>query len=101
PAPPRALHSFPTRRSSDLHGRRARRPARGVLLRTAAGRVVGSRGRRFAEVRAFFFKQCGEPFDLGFSPVCSLDQFPVRQEFLARSEEHTSELQYITISYAV
>src|SRR3546814_7496664 len=80
PRSTRTTHSFPTRRSSDLHCRRAAIRFSTLAL---AGRPVRSR------------QQCG-PFGRG--------ELAARQRLRARqrSEEHTSELQsLVRISYAV
>src|SRR5262249_61815265 len=70
-APPRDLHSFPTRRSSDLA--RATRPARRCARRARSARSVTA--LRIANCSGFF----GD-----------------RLSAARRSEEHTSELQSLT-----
>src|SRR5690606_41597934 len=69
----RVLHSFPTRRSSDLRGARHRQARRGALRSLQArlqGGILAERGWRFK----------------ASTPICAVSFDP-------RSEEHTSELQ--------
>src|SRR5687767_2789024 len=81
-----ALHSFPTRRSSDLRRDRARRRSRPVPGdRPAARRRRGRCGRRRARADAH---GAAAP-----RPVA------LREAPLGRSEEHTSELQ--SLAYIV
>src|SRR5262249_59420181 len=70
-APPRALHSFPTRRSSDLDlpGEREGPRVERSRPRDPADRCVGAR---------------------------NTDQLGLGGDFVRRSEEHTSELQSLT-----
>src|SRR5262249_58896068 len=81
PGPSRALHSFPTRRSSDLGwriaaelGRRVRAPARRIQVAAAEDELDGD------------------------APLLGLVQRVVTEalELVLRSEEHTSELQSLT-----
>src|SRR5207244_5576883 len=78
--PPRAMHSFPTRRSSDL--RRRADTAAGRFGAHAAGTILGGLARR-PEIRA---AECVDAARIGFLVVTT-----ARRE--TRSEEHTSELQ--------
>src|SRR5204862_8359017 len=78
----RDLHSFPTRRSSDLHG-------------------IGGPGYRTCGIHVTSQVRCLEVHPPGSNlPGCRSHklgsrqyQAPCHQEKLARSEEHTSELQ--------
>src|SRR5690606_41844394 len=77
-AAPRDLHSFPTRRSSDLQ-RRHLRPGQAVRRRSIAGEGVAIGGglrQRLVSVRK-----------IQLTPQASKDRL------WRRSEEHTSELQ--------
>src|SRR3546814_5410319 len=88
-------HSFPTRRSSDLHGTH-RTPRQ---LRRLAGRLPASlRGTRLRHDRGRVFPAAG-PARAVPGAVLALGPDLQRAE---RSEEHTSELQSLMrISYAV
>src|SRR5690606_40705569 len=83
----RALHSFPTRRSSDLDLLRLDPPG------IDAGRVAGDAGgvdRRLGDIRlvqSLFRAFKAERFQV------EADDLTGGVEDLARSEEHTSELQ--------
>src|SRR5206468_11566465 len=86
---PRALHSFPTRRSSDLHGpRSAARAARTARSTSAASasvtvaRTAPLTGEMFANVR---------PWLTSSPPTRQGSGRPAKG--YGRSEEHTSELQ--------
>src|SRR5690606_41671260 len=85
--PLRVLHSFPTRRSSDLHGRwfRGRPPSRATsssaLASSARSSILPSGPNRSAPMAARLLKSCGTSDNV--HSQCSF----------ARSEEHTSELQ--------
>src|SRR5262249_62006837 len=88
PCPPPHLHSFPTRRSSDL----PQDGADGAQRRNAAGRLILARlqGRdlpRYAKPRRRNPCEKSIPMRARRSPACSRT---------ARSEEHTSELQSLT-----
>src|SRR5688572_1542891 len=89
---PRDLHSFPTRRSSDLarHGRARRR---GAVRRGAAGDGVRSRavlGAADADGRIAGAGTAGKPDQKAHA--LSAGAFH-RHHLVGRSEEHTSELQ--------
>src|SRR3546814_7130171 len=95
PRSTRTAHSFPTRRSSDLHwgglGRSARGAGFGSLWRAGGGRRGASGGRHLRDpgLRAQEAARLWLAFRRG-SAGCT------------RSEEHTSELQSLMrISYAV
>src|SRR5262249_58698297 len=80
PPPPRALPSFPTRRSSDLHARGLQPGAGGLALLDPAGQFAGAGGATGVDG-----DECPErTFPASFS------------KFVPRSEEHTSELQSLT-----
>src|SRR5205085_9841791 len=85
--PPRHLHSFPTRRSSDLTQRRGAGPARPQELHTE---TVASAG-------AFEALAPGDPHVFGIGSAADRQSKPPGGASLdgipARSEEHTSELQ--------
>src|SRR5207249_11692407 len=95
------LHPFPTRRSSDLRSSRA---STGVSIassqRTAGTEQVGAR------VRAGTTLPSEDRGDGGFSRWLRRSLArpgalrPERATDRRRSEEHTSELQYLGISYA-
>src|SRR5262249_62337487 len=96
--PPRALHSFPTRRSSDLVA------ALGVI-RSADGRwLAGRRAEWVATWAGRWALGAGGAVDLGENPGGTLvrelrEEWGVSAEHVrgeARSEEHTSELQSLT-----
>src|SRR5690606_39354161 len=84
-APPRALRSFPTRRSSDLAG---------AVLALLAVRVLARRGKAVP---------AGEIVDAGpgrhagragaVVVAAAVVQVPAQVGVMERSEEHTSELQ--------
>src|SRR5204862_5371735 len=88
PAPPPDLHSFPTRRSSDLlllgfpESAEFLRPGAAVNLAEEFGQVIGVAGqgadRRLREVRVTTQPASG---------------YAYAHEHVLRSEEHTSELQ--------
>src|SRR5699024_11858227 len=70
--PPRHLHSFPTRRSSDL------------IAEKAACRLLSESMRKFA---------CVTTFSPGCTFVTAIWRSPLSNAPRPRSEEHTSELQ--------
>src|SRR5207244_10819493 len=78
PSPPRDRHSFPTRRSSDL--RTGRRASRRDL--SPRGHPGNDRPRRAHPDQ----ERTGRPVDVSLL-------LPVRDLWVVRSEEHTSELQ--------
>src|SRR5207247_9804018 len=90
------LHSFPTRRSSDLFAGQIL----GLVGKSSIG-VNGANLRDFPRVFAFGVSRAGEepsefaPLDHHLAPTFLADL--IRFDFLAleiaRSEEHTSELQ--------
>src|SRR5205085_10648790 len=75
--PHRALHSFPTRRSSDLYVTRMAAAWSGVGGVTWTSTTSWTRSRRVCTVRA----------------SSTVPEHPVRAPTSVRSEEHTSELQ--------
>src|SRR5262249_60462675 len=75
---PRDLHSFPTRRSSDLHRRRRPKRPRLTCYPCRHRRTYGSAPRAMA---------CGSR---------TRPRAWVRRSSASRSEEHTSELQSLT-----
>src|SRR5204862_7473452 len=85
--PPRNLHSFPTRRSSDLpcdpHPRRWPRRHRGAPRQAAHAGAVPHRG-------ADPVSREGEE---GYALVAAVASIAVFATMALRSEEHTSELQ--------
>src|SRR5690606_41900967 len=81
-----ALHSFPTRRSSDLVVGAAGIDQRGDVRVVEAGEDLGLAAEAFAAAGAE--RGQGEDLDRGLLPGHAL--FAVRA---MRSEEHTSELQ--------
>src|SRR5205807_9368880 len=83
-----ALHSFPTRRSSDLPG--------AALVKTAALIKEQPKNPYFQELRGDILMKINKPKDAAdaYAKAVSLD--PTRSGLLMvalRSEEHTSELQ--------
>src|SRR5205823_9610343 len=96
-APP-ALHSFPTRRSSDLQDE-----FRGRVIFTFDGDEAGQKAalKAFADDQRFVTQLFVAVQPDGFDP-CELRQqrgdLAVR-DLIARSEEHTSELQ--SLAYLV
>src|SRR5207302_11282446 len=87
PCPTPRLHSFPTRRSSDLAGTKPG-PAAEVLLRWP-------QSERNAGAPSFaFFTKGGIPQIYNFLEVAETDVMRIVFSFSSyRSEEHTSELQ--------
>src|SRR5699024_12803861 len=82
--PPRDLHSFPTRRSSDLFLTAAARPDLVDRLVMLEGHAAGSDDEEDAARLGRFFASWPVPF---------ADVATARSYLGARSEEHTSELQ--------
>src|SRR5205823_14753832 len=95
-APPRALHSFPTRRSSDLvlAHRRAQRGQR-IWLDRADGLGPGP-GRRAREHDREHLRQPVAGGEGGEARAAGVHR---SGKISARSEEHTSELQ--SLAYLV
>src|SRR5690606_40933286 len=84
----RALHPFPTRRSSDLWAARpAARPSEPEAGRS--GELNGSCRDCKVTLRAMTSQVAA----LSEQPVVTLELHGVRLTLLGRSEEHTSELQ--------
>src|SRR5207244_13075326 len=82
PCPPRDLHSFPTRRSSDLSGvRRVARPMSTYAVHSLCWRIRKDEALR-EELR-------GDPRRV----LARFRLSDAEREALLRSEEHTSELQ--------
>src|SRR5207247_3582556 len=81
------LHSFPTRRSSDLGfttGPRAEFRARAVAPRPANAHIVQFR---------WTHERCRKPSNTDVSVSSSSTRSSAREPWAPRSEEHTSELQ--------
>src|SRR5206468_10838118 len=92
---PRAMHSFPTRRSSDL--RPVVEPGRHAEAEEVP--AAEDRARREAQVLE---GRAGEPGHLGLEELVAVERavfegvrlvLGLLQVLLVRSEEHTSELQ--------
>src|SRR5207302_6506972 len=79
----RNLHSFPTRRSSDLHKTKHRKRKKTNMKTKHSGKIETLRNAIIAAINATGLKGAGE--------VRSAALKTVRKAF--RSEEHTSELQ--------
>src|SRR5207247_10853618 len=87
----RALHSVPTRRSSDLEGA-------SLLLITHDLPVVANVCQRVLVLYGGYIVEAGRVDDVFANPrhpytQALLDAIPPLDEDLPRSEEHTSELQ--------
>src|SRR5205814_8399176 len=82
--PPRLLHSFPTRRSSDLDDLRFQHALGGI-----AEQQVGMADDAGVDLRLAIAAACAHRRDA----VGELDLAHRAEGFGARSEEHTSELQ--------
>src|SRR5437773_9650357 len=80
--PPRVLHSFPTRRSSDLSIAESIDRFKPVLARAKADGV---------RVRGYISTVLGCPYEGEIKPQAVVDVAKVLWDL--RSEEHTSELQ--------
>src|SRR5205823_13572337 len=98
---PRALHSFPTRRSSDLGARNVEVFTRGLF---ANGDGVGMGGRRVmgsALCRRNHFRsaESSETGSADLELAASVDSPASCYRTCGRSEEHTSELQ--SLAYLV
>src|SRR5699024_11925469 len=78
PAATRALHSFPTRRSSDLEAAHAHQPVQ--------------RTRRLVAMARAEFRKPERQIAITFQPVIE-DLHMAGADLQSRSEEHTSELQ--------
>src|SRR5207247_10784126 len=79
----RDLHSFPTRRSSDLPGRLFREKGCGRVGRSALGKLAGRVAQRGKD------RMLAD----AVKPVLGILEIRLAAVHQARSEEHTSELQ--------
>src|SRR5205823_11153159 len=98
--PPPALHSFPTRRSSDLGGEVARRAIAEPPRAESHVLILGDRelAARAAQVVAIGADLAREGQAVEQRPAVRAQQLLVGLA-LSRSEEHTSELQ--SLAYLV
>src|SRR5205814_9841101 len=93
--PPRALHSFPTRRSSDLDYL----VRKGVAFRDAhhaiglAVAVAEKKGKRLSELQLAELRSIHPGFAEDALQVFDLKKALAQRSIVGRSEEHTSELQ--------
>src|SRR5690606_41932527 len=95
----RDLHSFPTRRSSDLQKRQPAGIADFGVTRGDQGKRIG--GVRPAGADCGIEPLFGEIAVFESNPVIAIFDIGDPPELDSRSEEHTSELQSREISYAV
>src|SRR5207249_10248608 len=83
PRPPRDLHSFPTRRSSDLVQLEPSGQNLGIVEVDSLARSADHKWAVFSADRFYLYS----------SDTDSLTGIPLRLSVSERSEEHTSELQ--------
>src|SRR5690606_41904458 len=92
----RAVHSFPTRRSSDLGQilvRGADQTEVGAARLVAADRAVGAGFQQTQQLHLQFQRHVADLVEKQGAAVGSLSQARFVADGAGRSEEHTSELQ--------